>query len=96
MKKLVVIVLAVILALSAVTAFAAEYTDKDTVKKVQQALNDAGFDCGTPDGAAGKKTKNASIMGWERLKTGRSEAPTNGVQEAGGSNPLTQTNQKKL
>lgn len=32
------------------------YTDKDTVKKVQQALNDAGYNCGKPDGIAGKKT----------------------------------------
>ena len=59
MKKLICLVLAVMLALSAVSAFAAEYKDKDTVKKVQQALNDAGYDCGTPDGAAGKKTKAA-------------------------------------
>ena len=59
MKKLICLALAVMLALSAVSAFAAEYTDKDTVKKVQQALNDAGYDCGTPDGAAGKKTKAA-------------------------------------
>ena len=36
-----------------------EYTDKVTVKSVQAALNDAGFPCGTPDGAAGKKTKAA-------------------------------------
>ena len=35
------------------------YTDKDTVKKVQQALNDANYPCGTPDGVAGKKTKAA-------------------------------------
>lgn len=33
-----------------------EYTDKETVKAVQTALNEAGFPCGTPDGAAGKKT----------------------------------------
>lgn len=59
MKKLICLVLAVMLVLSAVSAFAAEYTDKDTVKKVQQALNNAGYDCGTPDGAAGKKTKAA-------------------------------------
>ena len=35
------------------------YTDKATVKAVQQALNDAGYNCGKPDGAAGKKTKAA-------------------------------------
>ena len=64
MKKLICLVLAALLALSAVSAFAAEYTDKETVKKVQQALNDAGFDCGTPDGAAGKKTK-AAIEGYQ-------------------------------
>lgn len=59
MKKLICLVLAVMLALSAVSALASEYSDKDTVKKVQQALNDAGYDCGTPDGTAGKKTKAA-------------------------------------
>ena len=26
------------------------YTDAETVKKVQEALNAAGYDCGTPDG----------------------------------------------
>lgn len=33
------------------------YTDPETVKKVQEALNDAGYDCGTPDGIAGIGTK---------------------------------------
>ena len=56
MKKAFALILAALLALSMMTAFAAEYTDKETVKKVQQALNDAGYNCGTPDGAAGKKT----------------------------------------
>ena len=60
MKKLISIILAALLALSTLTAaFAATYTDKDTVKKVQQALNDAGYNCGTPDGIAGKKTAAA-------------------------------------
>lgn len=36
-----------------------EYTDRETVQAVQQALNDAGYDCGTPDGLAGKKTRAA-------------------------------------
>ena len=30
--------------------------NKDIVKAVQQALNDAGFECGTPDGSAGQMT----------------------------------------
>lgn len=34
-------------------------SDKDLVQQVQQKLNEAGFDCGTPDGIAGKKTKSA-------------------------------------
>lgn len=33
------------------------YSDTDTVMKVQQALNSAGYDCGTPDGIAGNGTK---------------------------------------
>lgn len=35
------------------------YSDKDTVKKVQEALNAAGYECGTADGIAGDKTKQA-------------------------------------
>ena len=35
------------------------HKDKATVKAVQQALNDAGYECGKPDGSAGKKTKAA-------------------------------------
>ena len=37
------------------------YTDQETVKKVQQALNEAGFSCGTPDGVAGNMTNTAII-----------------------------------
>ncbi len=60
MKKLISLILAVLLALSTLSvAFAATYTDKDTVKKVQQALNDEGYNCGTPDGVTGKKTAAA-------------------------------------
>ena len=60
MKKIIALILAALLALSMLTAAtAATYTDKDTVKKVQQALNDAGYNCGTPDGVAGKKTAAA-------------------------------------
>lgn len=33
-----------------------EYTGKETVKSVQTALNAAGYECGTPDGIAGKNT----------------------------------------
>ena len=32
------------------------YTDEETVTRVQEALNAAGFDCGAPDGKAGPKT----------------------------------------
>jgi len=37
----------------------AEYTDESTVISVQYALNDLGYDCGTPDGAIGNNTINA-------------------------------------
>lgn len=67
MKKVVSLLLAIMLILSCVSAFAAEYTDKEIVKKVQQALNDAGFDCGTPDGIAGKKTY-AAITDYQTAK----------------------------
>lgn len=33
--------------------------DRETTKAIQACLNDAGYDCGTPDGVAGKKTRTA-------------------------------------
>ncbi len=36
-----------------------EYSDKETVKAAQTALNEAGFPCGTADGIAGQKTAAA-------------------------------------
>ena len=44
---------------SAVTRTAPDYSSKETVQKVQEALNANGFNCGTPDGIAGGKTKEA-------------------------------------
>ena len=41
------------------TVSASEAVSQETVKEVQHALNDAGFDCGTPDGIAGKGTAAA-------------------------------------
>lgn len=35
------------------------YSDSVTVQRVQEALNNAGYDCGTPDGKAGDKTHAA-------------------------------------
>lgn len=35
------------------------YTDQETIRKVQVALNEAGYECGTPDGIAGAKTYEA-------------------------------------
>jgi hypothetical protein len=35
------------------------YTDADTITRVQEALNNAGFNCGTPDGIAGSGTYSA-------------------------------------
>ena len=37
------------------------FTDEETVKRVQTALNEAGYDCGTPDGIIGQKTRDAII-----------------------------------
>lgn len=33
--------------------------DKELIKKVQEALNDKGYDCGEADGVAGQKTQDA-------------------------------------
>lgn len=43
------------------------YTDKTVVKVVQEALNAAGYNCGTPDGIAGTKTSEA-ISAYEKEK----------------------------
>ena len=37
----------------------AAYTDQATVKSVQEALNESGYDCGTPDGLFGARTGDA-------------------------------------
>lgn len=37
-------------------------SDGELIKKVQQALNDKGYDCGEPDGVAGQKTKDALMI----------------------------------
>lgn len=44
-----------------------EYTDNSTIRIVQQALNEAGFNCGTPDGVAGSGTK-AAIQEYQKSK----------------------------
>ena len=44
-----------------------QYTDTAIVKAVQEALNAAGFDCGSPDGQAGSKTQTA-IRDFEQNK----------------------------
>lgn len=41
------------------------YTDKESIQKVQQLLNDAGYDCGFADGVPGKKT-NSALLQFER------------------------------
>lgn len=43
------------------------YTDKSVTKVVQEALNAAGYNCGTPDGVAGDKTAEA-IRSYEKEK----------------------------
>lgn len=50
-----------------------EYTEKDIIKAVQEAMNAQGFDCGTPDGVAGKNTAKA-ISGFQAA---------NGLNETG-------------
>ena len=54
MKRMAMLLALLLLAMSTLIAHAD--VDKATVKQVQQKLNEAGYDCGTPDGVAGKKT----------------------------------------
>ena len=65
MKRKTIAIAAVVMAgcLGTAPAAYAEY-DAATVEQVQQALNDAGFDCGTPDGIAGEMTA-AAIRAYE-------------------------------
>lgn len=65
MKRIIALALAALLALSSMAALAV--ADKEMVKKVQQTLNDVGYDCGTPDGVAGKKTR-AAIESYQKDK----------------------------
>ncbi len=58
MRKALAILMALALLLSTVTALAAN-ADKATVKGVQTTLNEAGYNCGTPDGIAGNMTASA-------------------------------------
>ena len=51
------------------TAFArVNYSDASVVKEIQEKLNAAGFDCGTPDGVAGSGTKKA-IQAYREAKS---------------------------
>lgn len=43
--------------IAAVPIFAVDYSSQETIKQVQEALNSAGYNCGTPDGIAGNGTK---------------------------------------
>ena len=67
MKKIIAIIIVLMLMMSSFVTFATEYPDKDTIQKVQQALNDVGYNCGTPDGVAGKKTY-AAITDYQTAK----------------------------
>lgn len=59
MKKRILFAAAVLTACIAMVFQAFADYDSETVRQVQQALNDAGFDCGTPDGQAGPMTAGA-------------------------------------
>lgn len=38
------------------------YTDAESIQRVQELLNQAGYDCGSADGVPGKKTNNALLQ----------------------------------
>ena len=61
-KKMHALLLAAaIAAVSALPASASpiDFADKNTITVIQTKLNEAGYDCGTPDGVAGAKTRQA-------------------------------------
>ena len=57
MRKILVMLFSAMLFCA--SAFATDYSSPEVVKQVQQALNEAGFDCGSPDGVAGNMTGSA-------------------------------------
>ena len=65
-KRFAVIAVVLCVALSGLTFASGEnYTDRETVVAVQEALNKAGYNCGTPDGIAGSRTAEA-ISSYQR------------------------------
>lgn len=61
MKKNTIAILTalIITVILCTSVYAVDFGSKDTIKQVQEALNAAGYDCGTPDGVAGGKTISA-------------------------------------
>lgn len=57
MRKILVMLFSAMLFCA--SAFATDYSNPEVIKQVQQALNEAGFDCGSPDGVAGSMTGSA-------------------------------------
>ncbi len=64
-KRIITALLASIIMSTSVSAL--DYTAPETILKVQQALNDAGYDCGAPDGIAGSGTQ-AAIEAYKKDK----------------------------
>ena len=61
-KRIFTAILAVITIIAcSISAMASEapHTDTETIRQVQEALNSAGYNCGTPDGDAGANTSAA-------------------------------------
>ena len=87
MKRKTIAIAAAVMAgcLGTAPAAYAEY-DAATVEQVQQALNDAGFDCGTPDGIAGEMTA-AAIRAYEEANG----LPADGEIEFAGQGILHQS-----
>lgn len=59
MKKRLLFALLSSAAIVSTPTLALDYSSSDTVKQVQEALNNAGYDCGVPDGIAGNATASA-------------------------------------
>ena len=58
MNRIVILLLIMGMLLGSCVVQASE-TDQETVRAVQEALNQSGFDCGNPDGVFGSKTEGA-------------------------------------
>lgn len=77
MKKLLITSLLICALAAPINVAAIDYNSPETIKQVQEALNAAGYSCGTPDGIIGNGTRNQI----EKYRTDKGLAAGNAIDE---------------